>query len=70
MTQEERIMEYINSHGSITIREAFVDLGINCPTKAISNLGKAGIYLNREWVTGKNRFGEVSRYKRYSLCQK
>lgn len=66
MTQEERIMEYINAHGSITIRDAVVELGINCPTKAISNLGKAGIFLKREWVTGKNRFGESCRYKRYT----
>ena len=70
MTQEERIMEYINAHGSITNREAVIELGINCPTKAISNLGKQGIYLKREWISGKNRWGEPTRYKRYSLCQK
>lgn len=67
MTHEQRVMNYIAENGSITIREAVVNLGINCPTKVISNLGKAGVNFNREWVTGKNRYGEETRYKRYTL---
>jgi len=67
MTQEERILDYIKAHKTITNREAVINLGINSPTKRISNLIKAGTSIKREWITGKNRYGESCRYVQYSL---
>lgn len=44
MTQCERIIDYCKTHGSITIREAFIDLKINSPTKRISEIKASGLY--------------------------
>lgn len=67
MTQEERMLEYMKKHKTITNREAVINLGINSPTKRISNLVKAGTPIRREWITGKNRYGESCRFVQYSL---
>lgn len=39
-TQCGKILEYCAEHGSITAREAFIQLNINSPRKAISVLRK------------------------------
>lgn len=67
MTQEQRMLEYMKTHKTITNREAVINLGIGSPTKAISNLTRAGEPIKREWVTGKNRYGESCRFVQYSL---
>lgn len=43
-TQRSKILAYCAEHGSITIREAFTELGINSPTKRISEMRKSGLY--------------------------
>lgn len=43
-TQRMKILEYCSEHGSITVREAFEELGINSPTKRISEMRKSGLY--------------------------
>lgn len=42
-TQRSKILAYCSAHGSITVREAF-ELGINSPTKRISEMRKSGLY--------------------------
>lgn len=42
-TQRNKILAYCAEHGSITVREAF-ELGINSPTKRISEMRKSGLY--------------------------
>lgn len=66
-TQCERIIDYINKYGSITIREAETRLDINCPTKRISELQRAGYSFKRTWEKRKNASGETKRYIRYSF---
>ena len=67
MTQEQRMLEYMKTHKTITNREAVVNLGIGSPTKTISNLARTGVTIRREWITGKNRYGESCRFVQYSL---
>lgn len=66
MTQAERIIEYINEFGSITPMEAFQDLGITKLATRISEMRKAGIEFNKDYVKSKNRYGEPVMYMRYS----
>ena len=67
MTQCERIIDYINKHGSITTMEAFNDLGITRLASRIHDLRDDGYQIKRETIRGKNRYGEPVHYMRYSL---
>lgn len=70
MTQHERIIDYINTWGSITQREAVIELGINYLTTRISELRQDGLKIKGEWEISKNRYGEPVRYIRYSMEEK
>lgn len=67
MTQNEKIINYINHFGSITTMEAFTDLGITRLASRIHDLTEEGFEFHREMVSGKNRFGEPVHFIRYSL---
>ena len=66
-TQAERIVEYMTEFGSITQFDAFKDLGIMRLASRISDLKKAGYPIKSETEIVKNRFGENTCIKRYSL---
>ena len=70
MSQIERIDRYIKDFGSITIRDAFMDLGIANFTARISNMREQGYPLVGTWEEGKNRYGEKVRYMRYTYGDK
>lgn len=65
MTQCERILRYIDEHGSITRAEAMSELGIANFTARISDLRQAGVFLEMETEHRKNRYGEPVRFARY-----
>ena len=67
MNQHDRIMEYMKKHGSISQREASVELGICYLTTRISEMRSSGIDITDYWTEEKNRFGEMTRFKRYSV---
>lgn len=67
MTQGERVINYIERFGSITPMEAFSDLGITKLATRISELRKAGMEFEKEYIKSKNRFGETVYYMRYSF---
>lgn len=67
-TQEERVLEYIEKHGSITQYEALFDLGVMRLASRISDLKKLGYPIKSEVVAVKNRFEEDCYVKRYSLA--
>lgn len=67
MTQEERIMKYLNDFGSITTLEAFTELGITRLASRIHDLQESGVEIHREYVKSKNRYGEPVKYMKYSL---
>lgn len=68
MTQEMKILEYIEKHGSITQLEATMELGITRLAARIADLRDAGHDIISEYEVGLNRFGEKTRYKRYRLA--
>lgn len=67
MSQCERIVQYINQHGSITPLEAVNDLGCMRLASRITDLKQRGVNVISEWEEGKNRRGEKTRYKRYFI---
>lgn len=65
MTQCERILKYMDDFGSITTREAVVDLGIMRLGSRIHELRRGGYNIVDKYETGKNRYNEPTTYKRY-----
>lgn len=66
-TQASRILDYMNTFGSITQLEALKDLGVMRLASRISDLKKQGHPIHSETITVKNRFDEDCYIKRYSL---
>ena len=66
-TQAERIIDYMESFGSINQYEALKDLGVMRLASRISDLRKQGYPIQSSVETVKNRFGENCYIKRYSL---
>lgn len=67
MTQNERVIEYVKAHGSITQGEATKYLGVSRLAARIADLKKQGHAFTGTTVKDKNRFGETVRYARYKL---
>lgn len=65
MTQKERIRKYLDDFGSITKLEAMRDLGIMRLEARIWEMVRAGEPIITDWETGKNRYGDKTRYARY-----
>lgn len=67
VTQRRKILDYCAMHGSITVRDAFLKLNINSPTKRISELRH--LYdVRTETEERVNSIGERVRYKRYFIA--
>ena len=66
-TQAQRIIGYIENHGSITQLEALKDLGVFRLASRISELRKNGYKIESQMVKVENRYGETCRVKRYSF---
>lgn len=67
MTQCERIIAYINTHGSITSKEAIEELGILRLASRINDLKADGWPIITTTEYGKNRFGERTHFAKYTL---
>lgn len=65
--QREQVLDYIREFGSITSFDAFVDLGIVCLPKRISELKRDGYTFDIKIEKSKNRYGKLVFYNRYSL---
>lgn len=68
MTNCEMILQYILEHGSITDREAVIDLGVGRLASRICELRKDGYDIISEREKGKNRYGKITYYARYRLA--
>ena len=66
-TQAQRVLDYMDTFGSITQLEALQDLGVMRLASRISDLKKQGYPIRSDVVAVKNRFGESCYIKRYSL---
>ena len=66
-TQSERVLEYINTFGSITQLEALNDLGVMRLASRISDLKKQGYPIKSDIEAVKNRYDETCYIKRSSM---
>ncbi|MFK4900628.1 hypothetical protein ET006_05280 [Lactococcus garvieae] len=67
MTHPERVLQYIKEFGSITSAECFTVLGIIDLPKKICILQDMGYEFEKQSITKKNRYGDSTTFKRYSL---
>lgn len=67
MNQEQRILNYMRDFGSITALDAMREFGIMRLASRISDLKHRGYNITREFEKGVNRYGEQTKYARYSL---
>ena len=67
MTQCERLLEYMQTHESITQIEALNKLGIFRLASRISDLKRQGHIINKKTIVVKNRYGESCCVAEYSL---
>ena len=64
-TQEERVLDYIGEHGSITLLQAIKEIGVLSLSSRISSLRKKGYPIASEMVCVKNRYQESCKVKMY-----
>lgn len=70
-TQKMKILSYCETHGSITIREAFTKLNINSPSKRISELRNSGRYsVDSVDESRTDKDGNTTRWKRYFIKER
>ena len=65
--QNQRILDYIAKHGSITQIEALNKIGVMRLASRISDLRRLGYPIISTTETVKNKYGEKCRIKRYSM---
>ena len=69
LTQSERVLDYIKEFGSITQLDAIRDMGIMRLASRVSDLKKSGVYITSKYEKVKNRYGEETQIKRYSIVE-
>lgn len=67
MTQCERLLEYLNTHDSITQMEALNELGIMRLASRVSDLNRQGYDIQKKMIVVKNRWGEYCCIASYRL---
>lgn len=68
-TQQAKILEFCKTHGSITVRDATVELDINSPRKRISELRRSGFNVDTVTEYRTNSYGAEVRYNRYFISE-
>lgn len=68
-TQCDRILRHLKDYGSITAQEAIQEYGIMRLASRINDLRRCGVMIVSETATGKNRYGETTRYAVYRLAE-
>ena len=70
VTQAEKIINYCEKHGSITVRDMCVKLDINSPRKVVSAMRQSPLYDVQDIKESRvNRAGETKSYKRYYISR-
>ena len=67
MTQNSRIIQYLERYGSISPIEAVHELGITKLSTRIGEIERGGTKIRKAYEETENRYGEKTRYMRYSL---
>lgn len=63
---KERILNYMKENGSITTWEAIKEFGCTRLSEYIRQL-RTEMIISDDWECGRNRYGELVRYKIYYL---
>ena len=66
-TQNQRIIDYMEQHGSITQIEALKACSVMRLASRISDLRKQGYPIESKMVKVRNKYGETCRIKRYYI---
>lgn len=66
-SQKSRVIDYISEFGSITGREAFLDLGIMHLPSVIRDIKKQGYAVDGTYEYTENRYGDRVKYARYTF---
>ena len=66
-SQVKKAIAYMQVHGSITSREAFIKLGIMSFHKRICEMREYGIITGYKWESGVTEEGQPYRVKRYHI---
>jgi len=69
MTQNERILKYLDDFGSITPAQAMVDLGVFRLSARILELKRRGAVIETVMVPYWNRYGEKGHYAMYKRVE-
>lgn len=67
MTQCDKILRHLEDYGSITPVDALREYGCMRLGARIYDLKRAGHDITRTLEAGRNRYGEETRYARYTL---
>lgn len=68
MTQKEAILNYLETHDSITPMEAFSELGVTkLATQVSLMIRRDGLKFKKELISTENRYGRHTVYMKYSL---
>lgn len=69
ITMKDRVLNYMNDFGSITTRQAFVDLGCTRLSEYIRQL-RLEYRVDDKWIQKKNRYGDKVHFKKYWIVEK
>lgn len=70
-THRAKVLAYCKEHGSITVRDACVKLGINSPTKVISTMRLSGCFdVESVDESRSDDSGNTVYYKRYFIKER
>ena len=69
-SQCDRVLAYMEKHGSITPMDALMDLGVMRLASRISEIvNKRGINIEKNMIPVNNRFGEKCHVMAYSIAK-
>lgn len=69
MTKQDAILRALTER-SLNVFEAYRIYGDSCLNTTVSNLRAKGHQINDEWEEITNRFGGITRVKRYHLVKR
>lgn len=69
ITQRDRVLQFMNEHGSIAAYEAFTEIGCTQLSARICELEAEGYVFDKELIKTKNRYGDNTHYYRYRIAR-
>lgn len=67
MNKTQAVLQWLQSHASISSMEAIKEFGATRLSAIIFRLREQGYNIEMEWCEGRDRFGHPMRYGRYFL---